>query len=75
MSPYQLVFRKAFHLAVDLEYMALWALKKLNMDWEDASKFRMNQLHELEEFRLKAYKSSVLNKEKIKRWHEAKILK
>ncbi|XP_016549164.2 uncharacterized protein LOC107848977 [Capsicum annuum] len=45
------------------------------MDWEDASKLKVNQLHELDEFRPKAYKSSVLYKEKMKRWHYAKILK
>ncbi|XP_016546390.1 uncharacterized protein LOC107846545 [Capsicum annuum] len=45
------------------------------MDWEDASKSRVNQLHEWEEFRLKEYESFVLYKEKMKRWHDSKILK
>ncbi|KAH0714913.1 hypothetical protein KY284_007818 [Solanum tuberosum] len=35
---------------------------------------RINQLHELEEFRLRVYKSSALYKEKMKKWHDTKIL-
>ncbi|XP_049388097.1 uncharacterized protein LOC125852401 [Solanum stenotomum] len=45
-----------------------------NMNWEKAAKGRVNQFHELEEFRLRAYESSSLYKEKMKRCHDTKIL-
>lgn len=32
MSPYHLVFGKAWHLSLRLEYKAWWAIKKLIMD-------------------------------------------
>lgn len=62
MSPYQLVFEKTCHLPVDLEHIALWALRRLNLDWKNASKLRVDQLPEMEEFRLKAYESFTLYK-------------
>ncbi|XP_059310155.1 uncharacterized protein LOC132061335 [Lycium ferocissimum] len=63
-SPFKLVFAKAYRLPVELEheYKAMWALKKLNMDWEEVTKLRLFQLNEMDEFRYQAYES------KLKSW-------
>ena len=33
MSPYRIVFGKPFHLPLELEYKAMWAIHKLNYDF------------------------------------------
>ena len=51
MPPYHLVYGKAYHLPVDLEYKAWWAIKKLNMDLSRVGLKRFLDLNELEELR------------------------
>ena len=47
----------------------MWSMKNLKMDWNEAAEQRLTWLSELDEFRLKAYESSYLYKEKMKKYH------
>lgn len=46
LSPYRLVFRKSFHLPIEFQYRTHLAIKKLNLDLQQASEVRLMQLHE-----------------------------
>ena len=74
-SPYNLVYRKACHLPVELENKALRVIKKLKTDWNEAVEHRLNRLNKLDEFRLKEYESSTIYKQKMKKYHDQKIEK
>ncbi|XP_056856781.1 uncharacterized protein LOC130506167 [Raphanus sativus] len=74
-TPFHLVYGKACHLPVELEYKALWAVKLLNFDIKTAKEKRLFQLHELDEIRLDAFENSRIYKEKTKAFHDKMILK
>ncbi|XP_014523140.1 uncharacterized protein LOC106779535 [Vigna radiata var. radiata] len=75
LSPFQLVYGKACHLLVEMEHKALWALKFLNFDPHETQSKRRRQLLELEEMGLHAYDSSRSYKEKVKFYHDKKLIK
>ena len=67
MSPYIIVFGKLCHLPLELEYKAMWAIKKLNFDFKAAKEEDLLQLNELEELRNKAYDNARIHKDKTKK--------
>ena len=73
MPPYKIVFEKPCHLP--LEYKAMWAIKKLNCDFQAAKEKRLLQLNEPEELRNEAYDNDMIYKERTRKWHDQRILR
>ncbi|GJV19519.1 reverse transcriptase domain-containing protein [Tanacetum coccineum] len=72
-TPYKLVYGKSFHLPIELEHKAYWALKHANFDLKTMGDHRKLQLNELNELRNQAYENSLIYKERTKKLHDSKI--
>ena len=66
MSPYKVVFGKSCHLPLELKHKAMWAIKKMDFDYQAAKEKRLLQLNELEELRNEANDSARIYKDKKK---------
>nr|GEY59870.1 reverse transcriptase domain-containing protein [Tanacetum cinerariifolium]GEY64232.1 reverse transcriptase domain-containing protein [Tanacetum cinerariifolium] len=65
-TPYKLVYEKACHLPVELEYKAYWALKHANFDLKTAGDHMKVQINEMNELHDQAYENSLIYKEKTR---------
>ncbi|GKD73050.1 reverse transcriptase domain-containing protein [Tanacetum coccineum] len=72
-TPYKLVYRKAFHLPIELEHKAYWTLKHCNFDVKTTGDHQKVQMNELNELRDQAYENSLIYKKKTKKIHDSKI--
>nr|GEW54850.1 reverse transcriptase domain-containing protein [Tanacetum cinerariifolium] len=72
-TSYKLVCGKSYHLPIELEHKAYWALKHANFDLKTAGNHRKLQLNELNELRDQAYENSLIYKERTKKLHNSKI--
>ena len=75
MSPCKIVFEKHCHLPLELEYKAMWAIKKLSFDFQAVKEKRLLKLNELEELRNEAYDNARIYKDKTKKLHEQRMLR
>ena len=66
MSPYRLIFGKPFQLPLELEHLALWAIKKINFDYQAIEEKRILD-NELEELRNDAYENNQIYKDQTKK--------
>ncbi|XP_076960811.1 uncharacterized protein LOC143637265 [Bidens hawaiensis] len=72
-TPFQMIYRKACHLPVELEHYAYWALQTVKLNLLAAGVHHFHQIHELEELRDHAYEHSYNCKRETKGLHDRKL--
>ncbi|GKA74377.1 reverse transcriptase domain-containing protein [Tanacetum coccineum] len=72
-TPCRLVYGKAYHLPVEIEHKAFWALKQCSMNLTTTAKNRFMELNELMELRDNAYENTRIYKERTKKWHDSRL--
>ena len=75
MFPYRLVYGKACHLLVEIEYKAWWPIKKLDLDMGRANLKRFLDINEFEELRNDACVNSQIAKDRLKKWHDQMVVR
>lgn len=70
MFPYRLVYEKACHLSMELDYRSYWATRLINFNSEKVREMRLLELNELYERRTYAYENQRLYEDRLKRWHD-----
>ena len=75
MFPYRLVYRKPYHLPVELKHRAYQAIKTFNSNLDVVFNLRKLQINELEELRNDAYENSKIQKARTKVFHDKAILR
>ena len=73
MSPFRLIYCYPFHLPVELEHRAYWAIKKLNLSLDQDRKERLLQLQELQELQNESYQNVEIYKAKNKAFNDKHI--
>ena len=58
---------------IELEHRAYWAIKKLNLSFDQAGKEKLLQLQELQELRNESYQNAEIYKAKNKAFHDKHI--
>ena len=58
---------------MELEPKEFWASKLMNMDMSKSGSSWILQLHELEEFRNRAYENAKVYKDQMKKWNDKRI--
>ena len=73
--PHTELYLENLVIPLELEYKAIWAIKKLNCDFQAAKEKILLQMNELEKLRNEAYNNARIYKDKTKKWHDQKILR